>query len=98
VVGLVGGIDSELGRSAELVSMWVHPAHRHIGAGGRLVEAVVDWARNSGYEKLRLWVVEGNQAAESLYARCGFTRTGSVAPVREGEPQMEFEMALSLSL
>jgi GNAT superfamily N-acetyltransferase len=96
VVGTGGGIASEDGQAAELVSMWVHPSSRGAGVGGLLVEAVVDWARQAGFGQLRLWVVEGNSVALRLYLRSGFTRTGNVAPVRPGETALEFEMSRSI--
>ncbi len=98
MVGTAGGIAVETGDAAELISMWVRPDHRRGGVGGRLVASVLDWARSAGFDQVRLWVADGNGAAERLYASCGFARTGKVAPVRAGEPQQELEMALSLSL
>jgi len=96
VVGTAGGIVVQTGDAAELISMWVHPDHRRGGVGAQLVDAVVDWARGAGFGEVRLWVADGNAGAEKLYAGCGFTRTGGVAPVRKGEPQQEFEMARRL--
>jgi GNAT superfamily N-acetyltransferase len=96
VVGTVGGIVSDDGQGAELISMWVHPSSRGVGVGGLLVEAVVGWASEAGFDQLRLWVVEGNSIALRLYERSGFTRTGNVAPVRPGEAALEFEMSRSI--
>jgi GNAT superfamily N-acetyltransferase len=96
VVGTAGGIASEDGQAAELISMWVHPASRGAGVGGLLVATVIDWARDAGFGQLRLWVVEGNSAALSLYERFGFSRTGNVAPVRPAEAALEFEMSLDV--
>ena len=73
--------------------MWVRPDVRGSGVGQRLIEAVLDWARGAGFEEVRLWVVDGNTRAERVYARLGFERTGTVAPVREGELLIEFEMS-----
>lgn len=91
VAGTAGGIASE-DASAMLISMWVAPAARGTGVGELLVQAVLDWARDEGYPAVRLWVTEGNVAAERLYLRCGFVRTGATQPVFPGEPRMELEM------
>ncbi len=93
VAGTVGGIVLPDGMTAELISMWVDPAARGRGVGERLVAAVLDWAGTAGLSEVRLWVTSGNGAAERLYARCGFKRTGAEQLVRPGEPQTEFEMA-----
>ena len=89
--GLAIGID--IGEGAELISMWVAPTSRGTGLASRLIEAVVGWASGAGYDEIRLWVVEGNVAAEKAYAKSGFARTGRRQPVREGEPAIELEMA-----
>ncbi len=77
VVGLVGGhrLDAE---TVELVSMWTDPSARGRGVGAVLVDAVVEWADGSAVE---LWVTRGNDAAQRLYERCGFTVTGDVQPL-----------------
>jgi len=94
-VGTAGGIETN-GR-AELISMWVDPVERRSGVGSRLVRAVAEWGRSRGHSRLWLWVVEGNQAAEALYSREGFSRTGLRQQVNKQRPaRLEFEMSLSL--
>ena len=90
---LSAGSEAPEGDGAELVSMWVAPEWRGHGAAAPLIEAVREWAARSRFERLGLWVVEGNLVAEKAYAKAGFGRTGRRQPVREGEPAMEFEMA-----
>lgn len=69
---------------ADLYGMWVDPARRGEGIGARLVEAVVDWARDRGVATMQLGVTETNPAAMALYRRAGFALTGASEPLREG--------------
>ncbi|MFD4407205.1 GNAT family N-acetyltransferase [Nocardia sp. NPDC058499] len=93
-VGSAGAIVTAGG--PELVSMWTAPPARRTGISDRLVHAVAEWARAAGHRELRLWVLDGNRAAEQLYLRNGFTRTGAVQPCGADDPRPENEMALSL--
>jgi GNAT superfamily N-acetyltransferase len=51
-------------------NVYVHPDHRDAGIGGALMEAVIDWSRAHGYERLRLAPTE---RARPFYTRLGFT-------------------------
>jgi GNAT superfamily N-acetyltransferase len=93
-VGLAGGYLN--GDVHELVSMWVRPSARGTGVAGRLVDEVRTWAAEQGGERLVLWVVEGNEAAERLYRRLGFAPTGVSAPVPGRPDETEHQLALSL--
>jgi GNAT superfamily N-acetyltransferase len=93
-VGTVGGLVED---GVELVSLWVHPAWRGRGVGDRLVQAVLDWARQEGHAEVRLWVTADNRPAEHLYARHGFVRTGESQPVTPGDP-MRREIAMVCAL
>jgi putative acetyltransferase len=67
-----------------------HPASRHVAdiglmvaqdarrqnVGWALIEAAVDWARESGVHKLELHVFPWNEAAIKLYERFGFVQEG----------------------
>ncbi len=92
--GAVGTAAGVVEDGAELVSLWVHPTWRGRGVGDLLVQAVLDWAREQGHTDIRLWVSEDNGAAERLYARHGFIRTGASQPVTPADPtRREFAMA-----
>jgi ribosomal protein S18 acetylase RimI-like enzyme len=94
IVGTVGGYPD--GDAIELISMWVAPAARGRGVGRALVECVIVLARGAGCREVRLAVSEGNAAAERLYARAGFVRTGVTHRIRPGEPWLEADMVLLL--
>jgi GNAT superfamily N-acetyltransferase len=79
-----------------LVSMWVEPGFRRFGLGRRLVETVVDWARQTGAARVELWVTSGNDPAAVLYLRAGFVPTGRTQPLPSDPCQDENHMLLSL--
>ncbi|KAJ4482843.1 hypothetical protein C8J55DRAFT_427233 [Lentinula edodes] len=71
-----------------LVSMWVHPEHRHKGLGRLLISQAVDWVKNrvekSGVEDKRgdvvLEVFKQNTGAVMLYRAMGFEDIEEVSP------------------
>ena len=92
--GTVAGVRSDDPAVAELVSMWVRPQARGHGVGNTLIKAVLDWASQQGCSEIRLWVSEGNDVAERLYARHGFVRTGQTQAIRADDPtRLEVGMA-----
>ena len=60
--------------TVHLVGMWVAPQQRGRGLGHGLVDAIVDWARQHGAERICLSVEARNDEASRLYTRCGFVR------------------------
>lgn len=69
--GMVGAIRPEEGLT-ELIAMWVSPDARGHRLAGRLVDAVVGFARESGDKAVHLEFISGNDAAESAYLKSGF--------------------------
>ncbi|KAJ3892403.1 hypothetical protein GG344DRAFT_75998 [Lentinula edodes] len=71
-----------------LVSMWVHPEHRHKGLGRLLISQAVDWVKKRvekpGVEDKRgdvvLEVFEQNTGAVMLYRAMGFEDIEEVSP------------------
>ena len=61
---------------AKVVGMYVVPEAAGQGIGARLLQALLARARAEGLESLVLTVTEGNDAARSLYERCGFRSFG----------------------
>lgn len=91
--GMAGGlIDEPDGARAELVSMWVDPAHRGAGFGRALVEAITAWASARGAYALRLMVTLANAGAIRFYERLGFALTGLTEPYPNDPSLVELEM------
>lgn len=78
-IGLLGAYANETG-IVNLVGLWSAPGYRDIGVATALVEAVADWARSIGADRLRLWVVERNEFARAFYLGEGFEPTGATIP------------------
>ena len=94
--GLAAGVrNRERPDEALLVSMWIAPAFRGRGIGEKLVQSVLTWTASKGFSRITLEVTEGNDAAERLYRRCGFERTGHVDRTEPDKPT--FEMARHVS-
>ena len=82
-VGAPAPVD-DLPRPAALYAMWVAPEARGQGVGGALIDAVVGWARDQGYDRIGLGVTTTNEPAMRLYERKGFIDIGETYPLREG--------------
>ena len=96
-VGMVAAIRNTVDPStAELISMWVAPSARRSGAGAELVRRVIEWASESGYRRVELWVTRGNEAAERLYRGLATTETGDVKPLPSDPCKDERRMRLEL--
>ncbi|WP_433196751.1 N-acetyltransferase family protein [Nocardia sp. CA-107356] len=95
-VGTAAGLDDPERAGAHLISMWVDGKVRGTGVSDLLIRAVIDWAIDAGHRKVWLEVAVGNAAAERLYLRHGFVRTGVQAVIAPDDPRPEFEMLLEL--
>ncbi|HEV7208097.1 MAG TPA: GNAT family N-acetyltransferase [Mycobacteriales bacterium] len=58
--------------TAQLRLLLVHPQGRGHGLGGRLVDACVEFARDAGYQRIRLWTNDPLVAARGIYLDRGF--------------------------
>jgi len=81
-----------------LVGMYVQPGARNLGIGRRLVEAVIEHAKQH-VEILQLSVIIGNEPARRLYSRLGFVEYGveKRALKQDGRYWDEVLMAKSLA-
>jgi GNAT superfamily N-acetyltransferase len=94
-VGMVGCYANRDG-TVNIVGLWSAPGFRDIGVASALLAAVAAWARDSGADRLRLWVVERNEFARRFYESEGFTATGETMPY-EPDPRInQCEMAYTL--
>jgi len=56
----------------EMKRLFVKEAHRGSGCGKALVESVISWARETGYERILLDTLPAMKEAQRLYERLGF--------------------------
>lgn len=81
-VGSVFCVDGHDG-VAVLRLLLLDPAARGHGLGGRLVDTCLDFARRSGYDRIRLWTLDVLVAARALYLKRGFRLV-------DGRPHRDF--------
>lgn len=63
-------------RRADVVGVYVNPAHRGSGAVDLLLVAAAEWAAGHGLRRLTLDVHRDNPRAQGAYRRFGFIPTG----------------------
>jgi GNAT superfamily N-acetyltransferase len=68
-IGCLKRINKETG---EIKRMYVNPSFRKIGAGRAILQSLIQAAKDTGYEKLRLDSPKFMEAAHSLYRGFGF--------------------------
>lgn len=76
--------------------VWTRPEARGRGCADACIRAVVEWARTTGAAEVRLWATDGNDAAERVYARLGFTKKGNTQPLPSDPAHRESEYSLPL--
>jgi ribosomal protein S18 acetylase RimI-like enzyme len=87
-----GMLDQSDASRAHLLSMWVAPAHRRLGVGRMLVEAVLAWALTNQVRTMQLLVTSNNEGALKFYQRLGFTLTGYTEPYANDPALSNYEM------
>ena len=82
-MGLISAVRDNAG-IGHLGAFWVDPRARGTGLGAQLFDASMHWLKSVQCSSLELSVTEGNDTAEAMYRRRGFTRDGRTEPLREG--------------
>lgn len=98
VVGTATGfVDPAEPTAVQLVAMFVIPSARGKGHAARLLDAVVGNARECGFDRVVLNVVDTNAPARSCYLHHGFRPTGKTMPLPHAPELTETEMELRLA-
>lgn len=75
IAGLLIGKGQKEAHKGRLVGMYVRPSARKVGVGRRLVETIIEFARQR-VELIQLAVVSDNEPARRVYERLGFVEYG----------------------
>jgi GNAT superfamily N-acetyltransferase len=67
----------------ELKRMYVRPDFRRLGIGRKVVEMLIDDARQIGYKRIYLDTAVVQNAAQGLYLTCGFQPTEAYYPASD---------------
>jgi GNAT superfamily N-acetyltransferase len=77
-----------------VVGVYVRPEHRGCGLTEVLFDEAVQWAWESGVDRVRLFVHEDNGRAQRFYRRFGFVPSGHTVPMSGHPEQTELEYVL----
>jgi ribosomal protein S18 acetylase RimI-like enzyme len=75
--------DENDSKTAWIISMWVAPEARGKKVASKLLQSIVDWAKNEDVKCLKLDVVDTNTAAIKLYESYGFKPNGKTGSFPE---------------
>jgi ribosomal protein S18 acetylase RimI-like enzyme len=77
--------------------LWVAPPARGRGLGTTVVTRMLAHLRGWEVPRVWLWVLDGNDAADQLYRKVGFERTGLRKPLPHDPARIEERLLLELS-
>jgi GNAT superfamily N-acetyltransferase len=96
-----GDADAVEGEDAELVVLLVDPDRQRLGHGSRLLNASADTLRDRGFQRLRAWVPETDDARSAFLTGAGFVADGAARVLDAGEgaaPVRERRWSAALTL
>ena len=97
-VGMAGGFFPDEQRVAAVLWDVGRPNARRRGVGHGLVEAVVDWARDAGAQRVTLALAQdkGSEPAAALYRTRGFAETGESEALESNPSSLALLMSRAL--
>ncbi|WP_028850525.1 GNAT family N-acetyltransferase [Thermocrispum municipale] len=95
-VGSIACVAAEEEGTAKLRLLIVDPAARGRGIGGRLVDTCIEFAREVGYRRMKLWTVSVLTSARKIYQSRGFQLVGEEAGHMFGHDLVGQDWALDL--
>lgn len=75
---LGSGRDPDGLRDGEVYGIYVDPSAWSTGAGHALLEAAEQRIAAAGHDRAYLWVLDGNERADTFYARHGWEEDGAI--------------------
>jgi GNAT superfamily N-acetyltransferase len=66
-------------------SVWVEPRYRRCGVGKSLIEWLIRQELRDGAKEILIWVIGPNHAARRLYEGIGFSSTGELQVLGDGD-------------
>lgn len=82
-IGIAALYREPLAMSGDIIMMWVDPAHRGSRVASSLVENLICWARECGFDSITLSVTDTNGRAIRFYENRGFCATGETVDIDE---------------
>jgi RimJ/RimL family protein N-acetyltransferase len=81
--------------AAEIGHFYLDPELWGQGHGQKLLAAVIEQARLSGYKRLNLWVFEGNERGRRFYELAGFAQDNQPDTQGNVNPQLHYTIDLT---
>ncbi len=88
---------AEAGNAGRIRLFYLDKAQRGHGLGRRMMTRIIDNARSSGFETIRVSTFDRHRAACRLYTSLGFHHTTRERAVVFGQPMRQVDFELSLT-
>lgn len=88
--------EGEEDNTLEVGCMYMSPDFFGKGYGRKAMEFAVDFAKDNGFKKIILWVLEENVGARAFYEKCGYIFDGEKKEYVIGKPLIALKYAKRL--